>query len=586
MMLYHQLAIGSGTFSSAVKQQDDDSHPVSGCKYTYPIYKTATSKIDLISCRNMAANDVPTYTNVTKMELIKIPLSVLNRTEIPKAIQSDEVDLRQLYWTKSHIKIIQSVTIPSLNELDLSGNTIQEIREEAFEPLIALYKLNISHNSIEKLPEKLFARTFPLRIFSLSHNRLKILPGDIFDNLYHLEILDLSNNELNYLREDTFFNNVRLTHLDLSNNKLNSLPEKIFHPLASLQHLSLQNNVLIHLESQTFSKLYSLMILDVGKNPLWTLPNTLLPTNNTLFILTISHTKLVKIPPSVFQNLRSLRKLYLSENRNLQNLPNDTFDNSANLKIIDFQNNNFTQLPYTVVNLVPDELLLEGNPWPCDCTVQWIISWIKSLAEASNNVRLSSYCNSTDKDLIETVSRMQCKPTILRISPVTYQQLEVKVQLVCRAYANPRPLISWVTPNGLAFIKSESAIDLLRYHPTFDKYPHLTNEENTFLHENGDFDIKTMTRSDAGEYLCIATNKVGEAFAQTKLYVDPSIMQRIKTGSLICGLLWINGFLLFSVVYILIRKCTKRYCSCCSVPTHEPPQDTNSVNLKEIPSTS
>lgn len=557
-LLYHQLASGSGTYDAG-KQQDDDNHPVSGCKYTYPKYMISSPNVDMILCRNTAPSELPVYPNVTKMELINVPLTVLNQTEIPKAVQSDKVDLRQLYWTKSHIKVIQSVTIPTLNELDLSGNIIQEIREEAFEPLFSLYKLNISNNRIENLPEKLFTRIYPLRTFSLSHNKLKILPGDIFDTLRDLEILDLSNNELNYLREDTFVNNPKLQTLNLSNNKLNSLPERIFHSLTSLQHLSLQNNVLIHLELQTFSKLQSLMILDMGENPLWTLPPSLLPVNNTLFILTISHTKLVKIQSTVFQNLANLRKLYLSENRNLQNLPNDTFVNSEKLKMIDLQNNNFTQLPHSLVNLVPDELLLSGNPWPCDCSIQWIINWIKSLGEARNNVRLASYCNSTDKDLVETVYRMQCKPTIIRVSPVSNYLLEAKVQLVCRAYATPRPLISWVTPNGLAYIKSESAIDLLRYHPTFDLYPHLgSTEENVELHENGDLDIKSMTREDAGEYLCIATNKVGEAFAHTRLYVDPSIMQRIKTGSLICGLLWINGFLLFSVVYVLLRKCTKR----------------------------
>lgn len=540
--------------------QNDDG-PSSGCTYTYPPFMSASTpdvRIEMISCRKMAKNDLPLYENVTKMELIRVPIAVLNQSEIPKAVQSPKVDLRQLYWTKSHITVLQSITVPNLTELNLSDNTIQDIHQQAFEPLVSLHKLNLSHNLVEKLPERLFTKFNPLRVLSLSHNRLKILPGDVFDNLSDLEILDLSNNEINYLREDTFSTNGKLLHLDLSNNQLNTLPERLFHPLAALQHLSLYGNALIQLEAEAFCKLSSLMVLDIGKNPLWTFPSSLLPTNNTLFILTISHTRLVKINPSVFQNLRSLRKLYLSDNRNLQNLHNDTFANSETLKFVDLQNNNFTQLPFTIINLTPDELLLDGNRWPCDCTVQWIVNWIRSLGEPQNKVRLTSYCNSTDKELTEVVYRMQCKPTIVRVSPISYQNLEIKVQLICRAYANPRPLLSWVTPKGLAYINSESALDLLRYHPTFDKYPHLESAQTVLLHENGDLDIKSMTRDDAGEYLCIATNKVGESFAHTRVYVDPSIMQRIKTGSLICGLLWINGFLLFSVVYVLICRCTKR----------------------------
>lgn len=549
------FALVQGSYDAS--KQDDGNYPVSGCKYISP--RSDYDKIDVISCRNMGVDELPLYENVTKMELVKIPLAVLNATQIPKAVQSEKVGLRQLYWTRSQIKTVQSVPIVNLTELDLSSNTIQDIRRNAFEPLVSLYKLNLSHNSIDTLPDKLFATHSPLSILSISHNRLSLLPADVFQNLTNLQILDLSNNELKYLAEDTFSVNVKLQHLDLTNNQLRSLPEKIFHSLTALQHLSLEANLLVRLEAEIFSKLTSLMVLNLARNPLWNLPDTLLPANNTLFILTISHTKLVNVNPSVFRNLRSLRKLYLSQNHNLQNLPNDTFAESQNLKIIDLQNNNFTQLPHSIVNLVPDELLLDGNPWPCDCSVQWIVNWINSLGESKTNVRLSSYCNSTDKDLTETVYKMQCKPTIVLVSPVSYQNLQVKLHLVCKAYANPRPLISWVTPNGLAYINSEDAIDLLRYHPTFDSYPHLDNvQQNYDLHQNGDFHIKSMTRDDAGEYLCIATNKVGEAFARTRLFVDPTIMQRIKTGSLICGLLWVNGFLLFSVIYILIRRCVKR----------------------------
>lgn len=534
---------------------DDEMRLESGCRDTYPSYVTPYA----ITCRNMFISDLPFHDNVTKMELINVPLAVLNDTMMPKAITSGRVGLRQLQWTKSHIKTLERITIPNLIELDLSWNIIQDVGPNAVRQLTLLKKLNISHNSIERLPSNLFDEGNSLIILSVAYNLLKTLPHGIFDSMKNLEILDLSNNHLSHVKETLFRQNTKLKNLNLSRNKLSTLPAQIFHALTSLQYLYLEDNHLYSLNVDTFIHLHELMVLNLGKNALWSLPSTLLPNNNTLFILTISHTRLQKLKLTALQNLRSLRSLQLTDNVNLQNLPNETFYNLRNLKTIQLENNNFTQLPFSILDTQPDDLYLSGNPWPCDCTIQWIILWALDMSTRKNSLHLTGFCNETNKDLLESLYQMHCKPMIVRISPTSYQNLEVKVHLECRAYAYPSATVSWITPNGLVFLESDDANDLLLYHPTLRNYQHLqTVKENVQLLGNGDLHIKRMTRNDAGEYICVATNRVGESFTSTRLYVDPSIMQRIKTGSIICGLLWVNTFLLFSVVYLLIRRYTRR----------------------------
>lgn len=574
--------------SSGSSKVDDETNLVSGCRYTYPSYinpYTPLSKIDLISCRNMLRGELPFYENVTTMELVNVPLTVLNNTEIPNAVSSSRVDLRQLSWSKSHIKIVQHIPMERLVELDLSWNLIQEVHPNAFHQLVNLTLLNISHNNLESLPDNLFVERNMLRSLSLAYNQFKSVPRDISNHLDLLETLDISNNHLKHLKETTFRHNRRLQNLNLAHNRLTLLPADVFQSLSTLRYLSLEANQLFDVESGAFDHQHQLMVLNLGRNPLLSLPAPLLPTNNTLFVLTISHAKLMRLKAATLQNLRALRNLYLSDNRHLQNLPNDTFAGAHQLKVLHLHNNNFTQLPSSVLDVEPDDLLLDGNPWPCDCSTQWIAFWAygaptqtgaSGAATLEDSVRMAGPCNATGRDLVEALRRLRCKPTVLRISPVRYESLETNVKLVCRSYANPPPTISWLTPNGLAYVERSlsaydgtddeagpprllhSALANRRHLPVNTENVVVSSNTNLYLYENGDLHIKQMSRDDVGEYVCVATNKLGESFAYTRLYVDPSIMQRIKTGSIICGFLWINTFLLFSIVYLVIRRFSRR----------------------------
>lgn len=589
ILFYLTVVCNLATCSTSVSSKvDDETNLVSGCRYTYPSYinpYTPLSKIDLISCRNMLRGELPFYENVTTMELVNVPLTVLNESEIPNAVSSSRVGLRQLSWSKSHIKTVQYIPIEGLVELDLSWNLIQDVQPNAFRKLAHLTLLNISHNNLESLPDNLFAECNALRSLSLAHNQFKSVPRDVSDHLVHLETLDVSNNHLKHLKETTFKHHRRLQNLNLAHNRLTLLPADVFESLSTLKYLSLEANQLFDIEPGAFDRQHQLLVLNLGRNPLLSLPAPLLPANNTLLVLTVSHAKLTRIKAATLQNLRQLRNLYLSDNRHLQNLPNDTFAGAYQLKVLHLHNNNFTQLPYSILDIEPDDLQLDGNPWPCDCSAQWIAFWaygapVKVASSDTDilqdSVRMAGTCNATGRDLVEALRKLRCKPTVLRVSPVRYESLEANVKLVCRSYANPAPTISWLTPNGLAYLETsanngdvvddETAPPRL-LHSALANWRRLavntdnvvdSSNSNLYLYENGDLHIKQMSRDDAGEYMCIATNKLGESFAHTRLYVDPSIMQRIKTGSIICGFLWINTFLLFSVVYLLIRRYSRR----------------------------
>lgn len=545
-----------GVFNATITMEDD-TRLATGCRYAFPNFVTPYA----MSCSNMFVNEITLHDNVTKLELVNVPLSVLNDTLIPRAFQSDRVDLHQLQWTKSHIKLVEKVPIPSLNELDLSWNIVQDIRPNAVRQLVNLKKLNISHNNIEHLPSSLFDERNSMTILSLSHNQLKTLPHTIFDKLKGLEILDLSDNLLSHLPETLFKRTLKLQNLNLAHNKIDTLPVTLFFPLTSLQSLSLEDNHLLNFDADTFAHLHRLMALNLGKNPLWLLPEHLLSNNNTLFILTISHTRLRRLRLSVLQNLRSLQSLHLTDNVELQNLHNDTFQNLRNLRTISLARNNFTQLPTSLLDTRPEDLYLDGNPLPCDCSVQWIAFWLIYSVNGGreNSLHLSgAKCNGTNQDLKEALLELQCKPNIVRVSPFTYPKLDSNVHLTCRAYANPTVSIAWLTPGGGFAHLDTSSQDEADDSSLLYQSDSREVSKNVRLRKTGDLNIMRMSRDDAGEYTCIARNTIGESHALTRVYADPSVMERIKVGSMICGFLWVNTFIVFTVIYLLIRKYSKR----------------------------
>lgn len=157
---------------------------------------------------------------------------------------------------------------PNLVVLNLTSNSIHEIREEYFENERSnLQELLLDNNFIEFIPIRILLNFPKLKIFSIANNKLrKLIPTTENYRTTEIEYLNLGSNSL----DDIPFNFLKwfpfLKTLKLNNNKLSYLRSGTFARLNNLQHLDLSNNEIVNFNVKRLIPLESLSALNLSNN--------------------------------------------------------------------------------------------------------------------------------------------------------------------------------------------------------------------------------------------------------------------------------------------------------------------------------
>ncbi|KAK6297682.1 hypothetical protein J4Q44_G00322650 [Coregonus suidteri] len=235
----------------------------------------------------------------------------------------------------------------NIRVLHLQENNIQTISRAALAQLPRLEELHLDDNSISTVgvEEGAFREAVSLKLLFLTKNHLSSVPIG--------------------LPED-------LTELRLDENRIAVIAEEAFQNVTRLQRLLLDGNLLTDegVAPGTFQELSNLQELALARNSL-TFPPPLLPTHS-LVKLSLQDNQMDQIPVTAFSGLQRLERLDISNNQ-LQTLTQGVFDGLVSLR----------------------QLTVRNNPWRCDCTVKWVVVWLKSLP-ASINVR-GSMCQSPER---------------------------------------------------------------------------------------------------------------------------------------------------------------------------------------------
>ncbi len=292
---------------------------------------------DLIACLNYELG-----TN----HRVNLSLSYINLGELVRNNPDQFVDLMHaVYDTIDHNQCI-------LTQLNLNGNGLTTLPEDAFGQFGSLRELSLNENQLTTLPAGIFAGLINLRLLLLSNNQLTTLPPGIFGGLTNLQRLRLNNNQLTTLPPGIFAGLINLQGLWLNNNKLTNLPPGIFADLINLQGLWLYENQLATLPPDIFAELSNLQLLSLHSNQLATLPADIFAGLTNLQILSLSGNKLAMLPPGIFADLTKLQKLLLDENK-LIVLPNGIFADLTRLQNLWLFGN---QLPSEVQEAIRQEL--------------------------------------------------------------------------------------------------------------------------------------------------------------------------------------------------------------------------------------
>ncbi|XP_043847372.1 immunoglobulin superfamily member 10 [Dromiciops gliroides] len=175
-------------------------------------------------------------------------------------------------------------------------------------------RINLGYNSLIKLTETDFTGLHKLELLMLHSNEIRDIQDKTFTDLHTLQVLKMSYNKVRRLHKDTFHGLRSLTRLHLDHNHLEFINPETFYGLTSLR--------LVHLEGNLLTKLH---------------PNT---------FVSLSYFQIFKIS--------FIKYIYLSDN----------FLSSIPQELILYM----TEL---------ESIYLHGNPWVCDCELNWLPDWIQ-----------------------------------------------------------------------------------------------------------------------------------------------------------------------------------------------------------------
>ncbi|XP_037969356.2 toll-like receptor 7 [Plutella xylostella] len=377
-----------------------------------------------LSNNQLSSAHVDGGTFVGLIRLVILNLSNNALTRIDGKTFKDLFFLQILDLRNNSIGYIEENTflpLYNLHTLNLAENRLHSIDEFLFNGLFVLSKLNLNNNLLVHIDPKAFKNCSDLKELDMSSNQLTDVPEAIWE-LSLLKTLDLGENLITDIKNGSFKNLDQLTGLRLIDNDIGNLSVGMFWDLPSLQVLNLAKNKIQAVErgsfernkqleairldgnfitdiNGVFSALMSLLWLNLSENHLIWFDYAFIPSNlkwldiHSNFIehlgnyyklqdelhiktLDVSHNRIVEISPLAIPN--SVELLFINNNH-INNIQVNTFMEKSNLTRVDIYANEISRLDINSLRLAPvplnkslPEFYIGGNPFDCDCSMEWL----------------------------------------------------------------------------------------------------------------------------------------------------------------------------------------------------------------------
>ncbi|GBL81447.1 Leucine-rich repeat and immunoglobulin-like domain-containing nogo receptor-interacting protein 1 [Araneus ventricosus] len=482
--------------------------------------------------------------------------------------------------TKAIENVFQNI---SLHHLNLSKNKLVTITSMMFNQMNSLHSLNLSLNEIETISSSSFMDLNYLISLDLFSNKLTDIQHEIFTNLERLQTLILKQNGIKLLRNVVFSTLKNLKFLDLSENYIASVGLLSFKGLTKLEHLNLSSNYITYLQDGVFRSLESVKILDLSRNPIISIDKIFIHTKSLEFLYLQDLTSLKELTPFSLMGLHDLKSLDISGSKSISDISVKSFSHAQNLRFLDFSRTNLTNLRMGVFNNLHkiETLKLNGNPWKCDCYLYWLLIW---LGEHTNTHLLSpseTHCstpiNLKHYVLLDALDHnMVCtNASIYYYTNKTKFRVGSPALLECKVEGTPLPSITWITPTKEAFYweslqnqtKQIGSVHFSTGTPDPLDFQNFREEKRGrfYLLQNGNLAIQNVERGDGGFYICKASNPLSYASVSIRLTLDYEYLVHIKIVSVLVGMATSFGFLLLTLISVLIKMVMKHFgvkCPC------------------------
>ncbi|KPM12045.1 toll-like protein [Sarcoptes scabiei] len=345
-----------------------------------------------------------------------------------------------------------------LNELHLSGNLLEHIHDDAFKNCTHLKTLELSSNLLTSIPLAIRSLN-KLEKLNLSANKFTTLTDATPLTGLSIRKLDISDNYLiNVTRNALRPIGQTLEELRLDGNRLRALNKEIFSDLQQkLKILRIDRNELTDVINvlSNVKHLEKLEIFNISRNSIMRFDYSLLP--KSLRILDISYNRIQALGNHFEHDSRlRLEELDASENQlkeiSANSIPNSirilnlrhnqieklnqfTFVAKHNVTFVDLRDNSLKKIdnnafrlgvqrpttdyfissdaltnPQAYVaasnsddekSLPPPIFLISGNPYYCDCTMEWLQRVNQLVGGVTGSGMISTYPRIGDLDLVE-----------------------------------------------------------------------------------------------------------------------------------------------------------------------------------------
>ncbi|XP_066521237.1 leucine-rich repeats and immunoglobulin-like domains protein 2 [Hoplias malabaricus] len=233
----------------------------------------------------------------------------------------------------------QLLPFSALESLDLSSNSISELKVGSFPPMQLKY-LNLSNNKISTLEPGCFGNISSLLVLKINRNRLSVLPAKVF-TLPQLQVLELKRNKIRVVDSLIFKELEALKSLRMQRNSITKLMDGALFGLDNMEELELEHNNLTELNKGWLYGLHMLRVLRVSQNNIGLIRADAWEFCHRLEEMDLSYNHLSRLEDWAFTGLGQLQNLNLGENR-IMHLGEGVFGGLTNVRILDIRNNDIS----------------------------------------------------------------------------------------------------------------------------------------------------------------------------------------------------------------------------------------------------